>query len=139
MAEGKKSAGSSSAQRTIAAYHEALTDAKLDERIGELAAKFGEWEAASLKRKQEFERLAAAERAAEESVVSAWNAALAAGAKPRALESIGLKPSAAIAAAKKRNGRGKSPAAGEGSAPSPAPSAVPAESSVTAVNEALAS
>ncbi|NKR28892.1 hypothetical protein GS966_27685 [Rhodococcus hoagii] len=102
MAATKKTATTADAKQAAALYREALVDDSMDQLIGDLAVKMAEWTQARERRAAEIRRLEVAERAAEEAVVSAFEAARDAGAKVKALEKINLKPSEAIAAVNKR-------------------------------------
>ncbi|AHK35495.1 hypothetical protein OPAG_08379 [Rhodococcus opacus PD630] len=101
MAATKK-AGGASAQKAAADYRAALVDNSIEELVGDLAVKMGEWTQSRELRESETAKLIAAEEAAEEAVVAAYDAAKDAGAKVKALEKINLKPVAAIAAVGKR-------------------------------------
>lgn len=91
------------AEVAAASYRAALIDKSVDELVGTLAVKMGEWKKACDVREAEQRRLEAAERAAEDAVVAAYEAARAGGAKVSALEKINLKPTAALAAVNKRS------------------------------------
>jgi hypothetical protein len=83
----------------VAAYRQALVNDDVETYVGDLAVKCGLWSQAIGDRERAHE----AERQAEDAVVAAWEKATAVGAKPPALERIGLKPTAAINAVKNRN------------------------------------
>jgi hypothetical protein len=91
------------AEVAAANYRAALIDRSVDDLVGTLAVKMGEWRKACDTREAELRRLEAAERAAEDAVVAAYEAARAGGAKVSALEKINLKPTAALAAVNKRS------------------------------------
>lgn len=99
---GAKKPTQADAKLAAAQYREALVDDSMDQLVGELAVKMGEWRNARDHRVTELTRLEMAEQKAEEAVVAAFEAARSAGAKVRALEKIDLKPSEAIAAVSKR-------------------------------------
>lgn len=113
---GAKKPTQADAKLAAAQYREALVDDSMDQLVGELAVKMGEWRNARDHRVAELIRLEMAEQEAEEAVVAAFEAARSAGAKVRALEKIDLKPSEAIAAVNKRaktTGTGRRSAAAE--------------------------
>lgn len=126
-------ATSKDALKAAAAYRAATVDTSVEDLVGELAVKMGEWTRAQEARAVEVARLRNAEVAAEDAVVAAYEAARGAGAKVKALEAINLKPTAAIAAVAKRAKESKDTK----SAARPASSVAPFESGAATTAESL--
>lgn len=130
-------AGKSGTATALDAYRQRLLSDDVQAKIAELAEAVTSFEAAAARRDNEAAKalaglwwvdeqkiaalakvlhdLAADQWAAEDQVLSAFEAAKAAGAKPAVLHDIGLRPDAALSAARQRS-KAQQPAGGAPSA-----------------------
>lgn len=109
-------AAKSKAAGALEAYRREIISDGIEERIAELSEAVVAYEANRTDRDAQERALAARQERDEEAVLTAFEAAKAAGAKSSALANIGLRPESALAAARARTSK-KAPAVATSDSP----------------------
>ncbi|WP_461666478.1 hypothetical protein [Gordonia sputi] len=98
-------AGKSKAAGALEAYRREIISDGIEQRIADLSDAVAAYETNRTDRKEQERSLAQRQERDEDAVLAAFEGAKAAGAKPSALANIGLRPDAALAAARARTSK----------------------------------
>ena len=109
----------------LEAYQRVMIGSQIEQAVRELAVRIGEHQKCVRTREEETERLLTDERAAEETVWAAYEAAKDAGAKVGDLDRAGLKPKTATG--RPRRARTDTPSEAAARVPLTPPAATPDE------------